>query len=331
VEDGVDGEAHPTRIAKRGCCYGRDVTPERLLPQAAEPGELEGWSAELPPLLRLAGLWARRGPRATSWLPRKLGRIFGRNWRAVIETPDGLVLAVDPSNLDVFTEIMRRGGHEAHVVRACLDLMPDSGVFLDVGASAGYFSLSVAKSFPDGAVFAFEPQPSLARSLARSARLNGFRSIVPVAAMVGAFDGSGLLYVPAHSVHASAAPPGPGSKAIRAPVRTLDALVASGEVPIPDVIKIDVEGAERDVVRGARTVIGEHRPALVFEAVAEHTRRFGYEREELFALLSQYGDFGFAGIHPDGELAAWPDALRDPSIRDFVAVPRSRRGRTVAP
>lgn len=281
------------------------------------------WKA-VPRLLHFAQWWAQHGPRAKSWLPRKIGRFFGRNWQAVLTTPDGLELAVDPSNLDVFTEILRRGNHEPHVVRACIDLMRDGHVFYDVGASAGYFALSVARSFASGAVFAFEPQTSMATSLARSAQLNRLSNIVVVPAMVGAFDGSRRLFLPGHSVHASAARPGPQTRAVMSPIRTLDSLVKTGAVPVPNVIKIDVEGGERDVILGAEAVIREHQPSLVFEALTELTQRFGYRREELFELLSSYADFRFKGIRDDGTLVDLPDSLDDPSIRDFVAIPVAR-------
>jgi FkbM family methyltransferase len=238
-----------------------------------------------------------------------------------LTTTDGLELALDPLNLDVFFDIVREGGHDLHVVRACLDLMDGRQVFYDVGANVGYVSLSVARAFPGAIVIAFEPQPGLATSLARSARLNGFGNIAVVPAMVGSRDGSAQLFLPGHPFHATAAPADRRMRSITTPIWTLDSLVESGAIPPPDVIKIDVEGGERDVFEGGASVIRERRPVLVFEAIGEHTRRFGYEPAALFDLLSRYGDFDFTGIRDDGALVPVDEALNDPNVHDFVAIP----------
>jgi FkbM family methyltransferase len=270
-----------------------------------DPGDPAGWSLRTPPLLRFAKLWALHSPRAKGWLPKRIG----------------LELALDPLNLDVFFDIVREGGHDLHVVRACLDLTGDGRVFYDVGANVGYVSLSLARAFPGTTVIAFEPQPGLATSLARSARLNGFGNISVVPAMVGARDGSAQLFLPGHPFHATAAPADRNTRSITTPMWTLDSLVASRAIPPPDVIKIDVEGGERDVFEGAESVIRQRQPVLVFEAIGEHTRRFGYAPAALLDLLSRYGEFEFRGIRDDGAFVRVEEALNDPNVHDFVAFP----------
>jgi FkbM family methyltransferase len=254
-------------------------------------------------------------------LPRAIGRAVGQKWTVIVTTPAGIRLAVEPSNLDVYTTIMREGGHEPHVVDTCTTLLPPGGVFYDVGASAGYVSLSVARADPGARVFAFEPQRTLAKSLARSARINRSENVVIRTAIVGASDGPGQLYLPSHSVHASTHPPEPGARAVPAEVLRLDSLVAEGAVPGPDVIKIDVEGGERDVLLGAERTISRYEPALVFETIPELTRKFGYEPSDLLSLISSCGDYEFFGIRSDGELVP---VGSDPEVRDVVAMPRSR-------
>jgi FkbM family methyltransferase len=226
-----------------------------------------------------------------------------------------------PLNLDVFFDIVRAGGHDPHVSQVCAELLGTQQVFYDVGANVGYLSLAVAKAVPHCTVVAFEPQPGLAASLARSAGLNGLGNIAVVPAMVGASDGRGSLFLPGHPFHATAAAPEGDAQWITTLICTLDTLVESGAIPAPDVIKIDVEVGERDVLQGAESVIRQRRPAVVFEAISEHTQRFGYERDDLFRLLAQYGDYEFKGIRSDGSLISVEAGLEDPEVRDFAAIP----------
>jgi FkbM family methyltransferase len=285
--------------------------------------DIEAWSARPPALFRFAEYWARRGPRAKSYLPRRLGRAFGGNWRTTVETPDGVRYAVDPENLDVYTTMLRRGGHEPHLVELCARLMHGREVFFDVGANVGTFSLSIGRRNSDARIVAFEPQRSLALSTARSARLNGLDNILVVATLVGSSDGDASLYVPPHPMHASTQPRGPHVTRVESPIRRLDTLVGEGVLPKPDVIKIDVEGGERDVLVGAEATIRAHRPALVYEAVDVLTLRFGYRPGDLVALISSYGDYEFFGIRDSGALIRADEMTGEGAVRDVLALPSS--------
>jgi len=291
----------------------------------AARGDLGRWSTRRPPLFSLAAYWARHGPRATSYLPRVIGRTFGRSWETIVETPDGIRFAVDPSNLDVYTSLLRQGGHERHVVAVCAALMRDQNVFYDVGASAGAFSLAIGARYPGSRVFAFEPQPSLALSTARSTGLNHLENVVVLATLVGSRDGQATLYLPGHSVHASTEAPEPGAREIESSMRRLDTLVEEGMLPKPDVVKIDVEGGERDVLVGAEATIRAHTPALVYEAIDELTQRFGYRPSDLIDLISSYADYEFFGISGSSGLVAQGEIEGDPDVRDVLALPPSRR------
>jgi hypothetical protein len=103
----------------------------------------------------------------------------------------------------------------------------------------------------------------------------------------------------------------------------LDTLVREELIPKPDVVKIDVEGGERDILVGAEETIRTHRPALVYEAIASLTRRFGYEPSDLIALIASYGDYEFFGIRGNGELISVGQLGDESDVRDVVAVPPS--------
>ncbi len=284
--------------------------------------EVDEWSERSSLAFDAAVCWARRMPRAKGAVPRQLGRLFGKNSRLVIRTSSGSKLAVDPSSWEVYTALLR-GALSRAVVEACCRVIGSGKVMYDIGANAGIICIEVAHRIGDRvSVYAFEPQPSLARVIAVSARLNDLGNVHVYQIMLGRAQGTAELFVPAHSVHASMVAPEETSKRLACPIRTVDALVADGALPPPDVVKVDVEGAERDVFAGAAETIRRHRPFIVFESNVI-AQRFGYTRQELCDDLRQLAPYEFffvtnAGFEPTG------GQLSDGKFNDLIAMPPGR-------
>jgi FkbM family methyltransferase len=131
-------------------------------------------------------------------------------------------------------------------------------VVYDVGANAGFFTLLASKLAGDtGKVVAVEP---LARNLGlirEHMRLNGTRNVQVIEAALGDVTGEARFH--------TAWSPSMGSLDdegdIAVKVTTLDALVAAG-APRPDVIKMDIEGAESRALLGARATLESCRPVV---------------------------------------------------------------------
>jgi FkbM family methyltransferase len=128
---------------------------------------------------------------------------------------------------------------------------------IEAGANAGAYTVLFARWVgPRGKVYAFEPVPAIATLLAGQLRLNGVAdrvTIVPSA--LGAAQGTMALLAPGWSgINRAPVSSQEADAAIEVPVTTIDDFCARERVA-PDVIKIDVEGAELAVLQGARKTI----------------------------------------------------------------------------
>lgn len=161
------------------------------------------------------------------------------------------------------------GDVERPVQDAIVDLLGEGDVFYDVGANVGFFSLLAARAVGSaGSVVAFEPVAANAQLVRSNARANGMDNVVCIETAVSDRSGRADLHVARHPggatlAEAGAPPDLEATRSVRAV--SLDDALQSGSVPQPDVIKIDVEGAEDLVLAGMSDLMAESRPALVVE------------------------------------------------------------------
>jgi FkbM family methyltransferase len=166
---------------------------------------------------------------------------------------------------------------------------------VDVGANKGSFVPSLSWAAGPGRVVAFEPQPALAEYLRCACRAARLTNVVVEAAGVSDRAGRQTLHVPG----AGAASPGasfeptvaalsPG-RDLPVPVVTLDEYFRSESRRIA-AIKVDVEGHELAVLRGAREILARHAPLVVFECEARHVGEEGVR-----AALGFFKERGYGG------------------------------------
>lgn len=164
------------------------------------------------------------------------------------------------------------GTYEQVFADAFCRRLPEGGVIYDIGANVGYFSLLAARRCrPEGSVHSFEPVSELVTDLEAVMDVNQLQQKVTAHAVaLSDSNGSVRFYTPAsaetgviatvaHNRELTEAP------AIDVPTLTMDTFVfEQGNAP-PDVVKVDVEGAEACVLKGAQRVLQECRPELLVE------------------------------------------------------------------
>jgi FkbM family methyltransferase len=180
--------------------------------------------------------------------------------------------------------------YEAEMVRRLVD---PGEVFWDVGANIGYFSLLAARALRHtGQVVAFEPGRVAYGRLLANIALNQFSNILPVKAAVVDKPGEVTLYLAEDTADGCASIFGAQAAAQHCescPAINLDEFRRRQDLPLPDFIKIDVEGAELLVLRGAEEILATSRPLLLLEMKEATLSAAGTTREEIQKLLRHYG------------------------------------------
>ncbi|MEO2033968.1 MAG: FkbM family methyltransferase [Planctomycetaceae bacterium] len=164
------------------------------------------------------------------------------------------------------------GTYESRFATAYGKRVKDGSIIYDIGANAGYFSLLAAHLHqPGGQVVAFEPVPSIVSDLRAMLIANDLSDRVH-ACQLALSDTAGRIkmYTPASAetgVICSAVRHSDVDEdsVIDVDVTTLDHFIFSDRNPAPEVIKLDVEGAEASVLSGARRVLKEVRPIVLAE------------------------------------------------------------------
>ena len=176
------------------------------------------------------------------------------------------------------------------------------GDIIDVGANVGVFSLYLAKQFPERVIHAFEPNPSTCEALRGNVLLNGRENIRVQQRAVS--DREGTLRFNADPVRrgtarvALAGDPHP----LEVPCTTLDAYVAKQGITSISLMKIDVEGVEAQVLRGARRMLEQQIPRIIFyEVCPTNCRNMKINSTEATRLLLQHG-YSIHRLNGEGEL-----------------------------
>ena len=149
-----------------------------------------------------------------------------------------------------------------------LELLVKPGMTIyDVGANVGFLTIIAARLIgPEGCVVCFEPQSENVRRLQHNASLNGFGQIMIRREALGAIDGEAEFCFssePGWGKLAKFGAPGQEVRREQVAIRRLDSVTP--ELRPPQLIKIDVEGAETDVLKGGAETLRTHRPLLLIE------------------------------------------------------------------
>ncbi len=203
----------------------------------------------------------------------------------------GLLLTLNPR----WEAALWQGSYESSVQATLLSLLGPGKLLYDVGGGIGFYSLLAARSGARALVF--EPDHYNAKCIQRNAEVNGLVSKIQIME-TAAFSNTGSLPIEpalqhrghgnAHVVTGQTA----SSSLPVVPCTRLDDFIR--DHPVPDVVKIDVEGAESEVLKGAERLFADFRPHLICEVhdisnaqlIGQWLKKMGYSLRWLEAPAS---------------------------------------------
>ena len=192
------------------------------------------------------------------------------------------------------------GTYEPKFSEAIARRVSHGDVCYDIGGYRGYMSGLMALAGASK-VLVFEPLPANQKALRRLCELNPELPIELVPVAVGNIDGSMRLRVMADSsmgklVSSSFQAAAAAIGEIEVDIRRIDTQVERGIIPPPNLIKVDVEGAELEVLQGAAGVMQSFRPLVFLEA---HSARL--EKSCVRMLLDLDYEIYRLGSNPDSD------------------------------
>lgn len=226
----------------------------------------------------LAELLVHRSPRWAGHLPPGKEIQFNR----YLDDCTVIVDALYPIEREMLT-----GAYDPPTLKIIDRFVRPGFVAFDVGANVGALTLAMAKA--GATVHAFEPGPPTFQRLERNVSLNPTLAGHITLCRVGLSDHVGVLKW-AEDVNNRGNAGLLNTEGVSVPVTTLDDYCRENAVTRLDFIKVDVEGLEYEVFKGASSVLRDLRPALYFETRYEFAAVRGFNIfAEIEGLLRQHG------------------------------------------
>jgi FkbM family methyltransferase len=267
---------------------------------------------------RLETAWIEHYPRTQGkWTIQRLVPILfriGVLGPARIEIEPGVSVLLDPRDL-VPATILRTGEWQPEIWESISPALSEGSVFLDVGAHIGYFSLKAAiKVGKTGRVVSFEPNPPIVAILRENVTASHAGNVIvePIAAtdreeMVTLYAApvinTGASSLASQNADFSGDGQPPKGYSVRG--RPIDDVIRELGLTRVDAVKIDVEGAEVSVLKGAANTLKRFHPKLVIEVRRDLLASFQTTPEDVTSLIKAAGYNHSRPLNPEKDDWEW--------------------------
>jgi FkbM family methyltransferase len=219
------------------------------------------------------------------------------------------------ANEDIGKRMILQGGYEQSELLAFKKLIRNGDICIDVGGNVGIFSLNFAKCCgAHGHVYVIEPMKKNQLVIELAAEINGLKNVSIFPYALSDRDGEVVLEVPSvDGAYAFIKPSQDSSSSGQLSVRCLplSQFVQEQAIRQLDILKIDVEGAEKLVLDGGKEILsdGSRKPRVVMvELVDEFLGRYG---ATVSSVLSMMSELGYEPYYAQGNGELLPFDMRD--------------------
>jgi len=220
-------------------------------------------------------------------------------------------------------------GFEYNLTRIFIQLVKTSGVFFDIGANIGYYSL-LAKAYNKNIqVSGFEPMPASYKYFQKNTELNNFHDIRIEQLALSSQKGEAVFYavynpkfkeIEDHLAGDGSINPNVGKRSnqreIKVNTDTLDNYVKDNQINKIDLIKLDTEASEHLVLSGAQHILEHHKPLIMCEVLPDQIE------DKLDAIFKKYNYLYFKA-YPEG-LKQIDSLHHSDEINDYLMVPENK-------
>jgi FkbM family methyltransferase len=242
------------------------------------------------------------------WISARLTRLL-RNRDLTIQSgaAAGARINLGGSYLQYLT-----GDVETSVQELLTKVIEPGQVVYDVGANIGFFTIICSRlAGAGGRVYAFEPMPESAATLRHNVALNSLDNTAVVEKAASSAPGRAELLISEWSAfHAlrseEISPPERARGAVDVETVTLDGFASESEAGPPDVVKIDVEGAELEVIKGMSALLASKRPLLICELHGTNAEFVRLIESSGYQASAVESDQPLVDAHWNTHALAWP-------------------------
>jgi FkbM family methyltransferase len=252
---------------------------------------------------------------------------------ARVRVRGGFTMVLDPRDL-VPLILLRTGEWQPEVWDAVVAALPKDGIFLDVGAHIGIFTLKASRQVgPGGKAIAFEPNPETAALLRDNVSANHLGNVTVEEIACTDKDQQLTLYAaPINNTGASSlsktnASYGDAPRPFQVRGRPIDDVVRELNLDRVDAIKIDVEGAELQVLKGAEETLKRFHPKIVLEVLPAQLASFHTTPQQVAAFIKSTGYTIGSPLTKDATDWQWTAVSQSMvKMNDLVAAPQLLSG-----
>jgi FkbM family methyltransferase len=293
-----------------------------------EPYAADPWQKKLPATARVRRNWKKFLAKTPKERYAAVARMWMRKFPSVpvpVRLPFGAWWLASPGDVD---NQLLNGSFEASELRFVEKYLRPGMTVLDVGAHHGLYTLLAARRVGKGGrVIAFEPSERERSLLARHLRLNRCGRVTIENWAVGSERGKAQLFLVEGGED--------GCNSLRSPrtaakshtteveVISLDEYITANKIGNVDFLKLDIEGAELDALKGARGLLtSSERPVVLAEVYEIRSEPWGYKSREIVTFLEGLG-YQWHRVAADGQLLEL-DTDAETFDANLVAVPTER-------